>query len=198
MRDAFKKMCRALGAVVDQARWSWRFGQFGFRSRMAIPALLTNSARVRIGKRVSIRKGARIEVVRDGASIEIGDGTSIQFDFHCGAAESVIIGSDVLIAGRVYISDHDHVFNLRDCPPRGCRDLVASPVIIEDGVWLGEGAVVLKGVRVGRRSVVGANAVVTRNVPSGCVVGGVPAKVIKRIDFIDYTPNRRMDISESR
>lgn len=156
---------------------------------MGSPALLTNSHRVRIGDGVSIRKGARIEVVGECGLIEIGDGTSIQFDFHCGAAESVIIGRDVLIAGRVYISDHDHVFDIRDSPPRRCRDLVASPVVIEDGVWLGEGAVVLKGVRIGRRSVVGANAVVTRDVPSECVVGGVPARVLKRIEFKDSCNN---------
>jgi acetyltransferase-like isoleucine patch superfamily enzyme len=147
--------------------------------------LLTNARRVRIGKGVSIRRGSRIEVVRDGGAIVIGDGTSIQFDFHCGAANQVVIGKDVLIAGRVYISDHDHVFDHRDLPPRLCRDLVSSPVVIEDGVWLGEGCVVLKGVRIGRRSVVGANAVVTKSVPEGCVVCGVPAKIVRWISIDD-------------
>jgi acetyltransferase-like isoleucine patch superfamily enzyme len=140
---------------------------------------------VRIGKGVSIRQGSRIEVVSDGGAIEIGDGTSIQFNFHCGAANQVIIGKDVLIAGNVYISDHDHVFDHRELPPRLCRELVSSPVIIEDGVWLGEGCVVLKGVIIGRRSVVGANAVVTKSVPAGCVVCGVPAKIVRRISIDD-------------
>jgi acetyltransferase-like isoleucine patch superfamily enzyme len=186
MSNLLKIAWRAMGVVMHQARWSWRFGRFGFRSRLATPALLTNSGKVRIGKRVSIRKGARIEVVREGGLIEIGDGTSVQFDFHCGAAESVIIGRDVLIAGRVYISDHDHVFDRQDCPPRCCRDLIVSPVVIEDGAWLGEGCVVLKGVKVGRRSVVGANAVVTRNVPAGCVVCGAPARVVRQIELKDF------------
>ena len=86
-------------------------------------------------------------------------------------------------------SDHDHVFDRLDCAPRRCGDLVASPVVIEDGAWLGQGSVVLKGVRIGRRSVVGANAVVTRNVPPGCVVCGVPASVVRQIDFKDFTKN---------
>lgn len=180
-----QRLWRGIGAVINYARWSWRFGRFGFRSRISSPALLTNSSRVRIGKGVSIRKGSRIEVVSDNGSIEIGDGTSIQFDFHCGAANRVVIGKDVLIAGKVYISDHDHVFDHRDLPPRLCRDLVSSPVIIEDGVWLGEGCVVLKGVRIGWRSVVGANAVVTKSVPEGCVVCGVPAKIVRRISIHD-------------
>ena len=185
MSHQCRRWWRGIGAVAHYARWSWRFGGFGFRSRISTPALLTNTSRVWIGKDVSIRKGSRIEVVRDGAAIEIGDGTSIQFDFHCGAANKVIIGRDVLIAGRVYISDHDHVFDHFELPPRLCRDLVSSPVIIEDGVWLGEGCVVLKGVRIGRRSVVGANAVVTKSVPDGCVVCGVPAKIVRRISIDD-------------
>ena len=121
----------------------------------------------------------------DAGVIEIGDGTSIHFDFHCGASNQVIIGKDVLIAGKVYISDHDHVFDHRELPPRLCRELISSPVIIEDGVWLGEGCVVLKGVSIGRRSVVGANAVVTKSVPEGCVVCGVPAKIVRRISIDD-------------
>ena len=185
MSSRSQRLRRGIGAVLNYARWSWRFGGFGFRSRISSPALLTNSSRVRIGKGVCIRKGSRIEVVSDDGVIEIGDGTSIHFDFHCGASNQVIIGKDVLIAGKVYISDHDHVFDHRELPPRLCRELVSSPVIIEDGVWLGEGCVVLKGVSIGRRSVVGANAVVTKSVPEGCVVCGVPAKIVRRISIDD-------------
>ena len=185
MSISCQRLQRGIGAVLNYARWSWRFGKFGFRSRISSPALLTNSSRVRIGKGVSIRKGSRIEVVSDDGVIEIGDGTSIHFDFHCGASNQVIIGKDVLIAGKVYISDHDHVFDHRELPPLLCRELVSSPVIIEDGVWLGEGCVVLKGVSIGRRSVVGANAVVTKSVPAGCVVCGVPAKIVRRISIDD-------------
>jgi len=58
----------------------------------------------------------------------------------------------------------------------------APVVIIEDGVWLGEGCVILKGVTVAERAVVGANAVVTKDVPPFTVVGGVPAHVIHKID----------------
>lgn len=115
--------------------------------------------------------------------IEIGDNTVIHLNFHCGAADSVKIGRDVLIAGNVYITDHDHVFDHSGRPARWEEGLISKPVVIEDGVWLGEGCVILKGVTVGKRSVVGANAVVTRDVPPGTVVGGIPAKVIKIINF---------------
>jgi len=147
--------------------------------------MLTNPKAISVGKRVQIRKGARLEAVGswDGQKpkITIGDGTLIHLYFHCGAAESVIIGKNVLIAGRVYISDHDHEFVHPDLPPSQCRGLTKEPVVIEDGAWLGQGCVILKGVTVGERAVVGANAVVTKDVEPFTVVGGVPAKFIKKI-----------------
>lgn len=174
-------------ALFHYLRWSWRFGSYGFRSRIVAPDMLSNPGSIMIGSRVSIWKGARIEAVhQDGGChprIEIGDNTSIQMYFHCGAAESVKIGRNVLIAGRVYITDHDHVFDDPVLSARENKDLVTKPVLIEDGAWLGEGCVILKGVTVGRRAVVGANAVVTRDVPAGAVVGGIPARIIRTIDI---------------
>jgi acetyltransferase-like isoleucine patch superfamily enzyme len=134
---------------------------------------------------VLIRKGARLEAVGpegDGApKLIIGDGTAIQFYFHCGAAQSVKIGRNVLMGGRVYITDHDHSFDEADLSARESPRLKTAPVEIGDGAFLGEGCAILKGVRVGKRAVVAANAVVTRDVPDFTVVAGVPAQVIKRI-----------------
>ena len=52
-------------------------------------------------------------------------------------------------------------------------------MIIEDNVWIGEGVVIMPNVRIGRNAIVGANAVVTKDVPADCVVGGIPARVIR-------------------
>ncbi|MBP7051864.1 MAG: acyltransferase [Phycisphaerae bacterium] len=166
--------------------YRWRFGHFGRRTVLDRPDLLTNPRAIHIGRCVEIRKGSRLEAVGpwDGKTpkLVIGDGTVIHLYFHCGAAQSVTIGRDVLIAGRVYISDHDHVFDDPVLPARRASGLRSAPVVIEDGVWLGEGCVILKGVRVGQRAVVGANAVVTKDVPPFTIVGGVPARVIRKID----------------
>jgi acetyltransferase-like isoleucine patch superfamily enzyme len=67
---------------------------------------------------------------------------------------------------------------------------VTKPVVIGDGAWLGEGCVILKGVKVGQRAVIGANAVVTKDVPSFAIVGGIPARVIRIIDLSEPTTNR--------
>jgi acetyltransferase-like isoleucine patch superfamily enzyme len=171
--------------------YSWRFYSWGRKSTLSHPDLLFNPGRISIGNNVEIRKGARLETrarldtrgeKANSPKIEIGDGTSIHFYFHCGAFQSVKIGKNVLIAGRVYITDHDHVFSDPNTPPRHAAWEV-KPVIIEDEVWIGEGAVILKGVRVGKRAVIGANAVVTKDVPPYTVVGGVPAKVLKSIEI---------------
>lgn len=185
-QNLFHRFINAVTALYHYLKWSCRFGSFGFRSRLVKPDMLTGTKAIHIGHKVHIRKGARLEAVGhwDGRTpkIRIGDHTSIHLYFHCGAAESVRIGRNVLIAGRVYISDHDHVFDHPDLPP-GRAGLKTAPVVIEDEVWIGEGAVILKGVTVGKRAVIGANAVVTKDVAPYTVVGGIPARVIKKIEI---------------
>ena len=147
--------------------------------------MLTNSRAISIGKNVMILKGARLEAVGKIDSgrpkIIIGDDTAINMYFHCGASVNVTIGKNVLIAGRVYITDHDHVFDDPELPARNSRK--SEPVVIEDGVWLGEGCAILKGVTVGKRAVVGSNSVVTKDVPPLTVVGGIPARIIRQIEL---------------
>lgn len=181
-----RHLIRHVIIVSHYLYWSYRFYSFGWHSRVYHCDMLTNPKAISIGKNVTILKHARLEAVDpwDGREpkICIGDGTSAQFYFHCGAAKSVTIGKNVLISGNVYITDHDHVFSDPNYPPRLSNELNVKPVVIEDGVWLGEGCSVLKGVTIGLRSVVGANAVVTKDVPPFTVVGGVPARVIRKID----------------
>ena len=179
-----KKLGRLILYIYNIFRWKPKFGLFGWKSTIAKPDLLYQTDAISIGKGVSIRKGARLETIGSWNGKEpkmvIGDGCSIHLYFHCGAAQSVTIGRNVLIASRVYISDHDHEFDNPELPPIKAG-LIVSPVVIEDEVWVGEGAVILKGVTVGKRAVIGSNAVVTKDVPPFSVAGGVPAKILRRI-----------------
>ena len=102
------------------------------------------------------------------------------YRFQCNAAQSVQIGQNVLIASNVSITDSDHVVE-PVMPTARNPKLVTRPVRIEDNCWLGQNVVVLKGVTVGRNSIVGASSVVTRSVPPRSVVAGNPARVIKRL-----------------
>jgi lipopolysaccharide O-acetyltransferase len=121
--------------------------------------------------------------------IEIGDNVEINDYVHIGAIDSVKIGNNVLIASKVYITDHDHGSYGRqgrhDSPLSAPRDRALSfaPVAIEDNVWIGEFVSVLQGVTIGKGSIVGAMSVVTRDIPPNCIAVGAPAKVIKRYSF---------------
>lgn len=186
-----KSYCRRgwnlLTAIAHQIRWRWRLYHFGWRSRLGTCAMLTCPKAISIAKRVTIRRGARLEAIGktrgNHPKITIGEGTSAQFSFHCAAAQLVSIGKNVLIAGNVYITDHDHILDHPELPAIKCNAVRSIPVTIEDGVWLGEGCVILKGVTIGRRAVIGANAVVAKDIPSFSIAVGIPARVIRTIDI---------------
>ena len=111
--------------------------------------------------------------------VVIGDHTRI--GLHNTIIGPVTIGSHVNLAQNITVTALNHNFDdaTRRIDQQGVSTL---PVTIADDVWIGAGAVVLPGVTIGRHSVVAAGAVVTRDVPDGCVVGGVPAKIIKHIN----------------
>jgi acetyltransferase-like isoleucine patch superfamily enzyme len=115
--------------------------------------------------------------VGEGASLSIGDGVFINSGTGISAQTKITIGSNVRIGGLVSILDSDfHGLEQRDCPPP------PEPVHIEDDVWIATKATILKGVTIGQGAVVAANAVVTRDVEPYTLVGGVPARLIRRLN----------------
>ena len=115
-------------------------------------------------------------------SIHIGSNCCIGEHCHITACHSITIGDNLLTGRYVYISDNAHgeaMASLLETPPVLRPLHVKGPVVIGNNVWIGESARILSGVTIGDGAIIGANAVVTHDVPSGAVVGGVPAKVIK-------------------
>lgn len=114
--------------------------------------------------------------------VEIGERTSIGCNAVLGAGGGIRIGNNVLIGQSVNLHSENHVF---DDPTRLIREQGVSyqGIVIEDDVWIGSQAVILNGVTIGRGSVIGAGAVVTRSVPPMTIVIGVPARVIRRRDY---------------
>ena len=160
------------------------FGEIGRSTVISQADQILNPERIFIGEHVYIAHGARLDAwLGFGGQtyigeIHIGDFTSIQPYIHLAAAAPLFIGHDVLIASHVYITDHDHQFLIPDLHV-GYQPLTVAPVRIGNYVWIGENVVILKGVTVGDNAVLGANSVVTQNVPPYAVVGGAPARIIK-------------------
>lgn len=94
-----------------------------------------------------------------------------------GCNESIIIGEDVMIAQCVTIRDTDHNFSDHTIP-MSKQGISTAPVLIEDNVWIGHGAIILKGVTIGSGSIVAAGAVVNSDIPPNTIVGGIPARKI--------------------
>ena len=114
-----------------------------------------------------------------GKNIHLGDHVFLNVLCTILDCNKVSIGNHVMIGPNVQIYTAAH---LLQAEPRNQGWEVAKPVVIEDNVWLGGGSILLPGVRVGRNSVVGAGAVVSRDVPASTVVAGNPARVIREIE----------------
>jgi acetyltransferase-like isoleucine patch superfamily enzyme len=139
---------------------------------------------VSIGKNSVINAWEKYENETYNPLIIIGNNTLIGDECHISAINKIIIGENVLIGKRVSIIDNSHgnssTIELLTTPSK--RKLsTKGPIIIAENVWIGDKVSILSGVTIGSNSIIGANAVVTKDVPSNSVFGGIPAKLIKTI-----------------
>lgn len=148
----------------------WHVHLFGAPIRLGAFATVIGAPDARV--RLSVWPG---ETPGDG--IDIGDYALICPGVRISAAAGIRIGQACMLARGVYVTDADW---------HGLYDRLAlgtpAPVTVADNVWIGDGAIVCKGVTIGANSVVGAGAVVTREVPADCVVAGNPARVVRHLD----------------
>ena len=153
------------------------------------PITIRGKKWIDFGKNLTTGRRCRIEVngVFDRPALVFGENVNIGDDVRIAAAESIKIGNDVLVGSKVLIIDNSHgVYkgDEQDSPdvPPNKRAIYTAPVVIEDNVWIGEGAVIQMGVSVGYGSIIGSNSVVTNDVPPKTIAAGVPARIIKRFD----------------
>jgi acetyltransferase-like isoleucine patch superfamily enzyme len=109
--------------------------------------------------------------------IHIGLGTYINRNTMLDATELVEIGRDCAIGPGCYLTDHDHGMD-PSLPPLG-QPMISAPTRLGNEVWLGAHVIVLKGVTIGARAVVGAGSVVTKDIPADAVAIGAPARVVR-------------------
>jgi len=115
-------------------------------------------------------------------SLEIARGTYIGRFATISCANRIVIEEDVLISDRVFITDVYHGFQDTTLPVSSQPLYSPGPVEIGSGTWLGIGVSVMPNVKIGKHCVIGANAVVTHDIPDYHVAAGVPARIIRRID----------------
>lgn len=149
---------------------------------------------ITVGEQLSIGRYAWIEaVVRSGVQtyrpmIKLGTGFHASERLHISSISRVEIGDHCLFGSGVYISDHNHGSYKGDeqshpSEPPVERKLVShGPVVIGSNVWIGDNVTIVGPVRIGDGVVVGANSVVTRDVPDNVIVAGVPATIIKQFN----------------
>lgn len=153
--------------------------------------IVVNPQYIEIGEGFSSLYNLRLEAWDSYASqrflpeLSIGNNVSINTDVHIGCINKVQIGNNVLMASRIYISDHSHgdMNNVDLAIPPAKRELFSrGPVIIEDNVWIGEGVAILPDVRIGENSIIGANSVVTKSFPRNSILAGNPARLVRMIN----------------
>lgn len=168
-------------------------GSFGNNSRIHYPCKLWGGGpkRIAIGNNTTIQShcilGCWVRYAGDdfAPSIIIGDNCNIGEHTHISAIKKIKIGDGLLTGRYVYIGDNSHgELSLEDAiiPPINRKLVSKGEVVIGNNVWIGDKATILSGVHIGDNVIVAANAVVTKEVPSNCVVAGVPANIIKKLE----------------
>jgi acetyltransferase-like isoleucine patch superfamily enzyme len=137
---------------------------------------IVQCADLEIGDRFQIWSAHRQTLVSGTGRIRIGNGVFINAGVVVYSEVAITIGNDVALANEAYIMDTSS-HGIEGGDPK------ASAVVIGDGTWVGARAIVLPGVTIGRRVVVGAGAVVTRDVPDDVLVAGNPAEVVRKLTY---------------
>jgi acetyltransferase-like isoleucine patch superfamily enzyme len=162
---------------------AWGKGsKIGRGAKLVSPHLIDVGAGVVIGEQVWLN--AKDDRGDGKSTLIFGNGTYVGRFVQINAWRSVVIGEEVMIADRVFISDADHNFTASDVPIKKQGDSFRGAVTLRNGCWIGIGAVILPGVTIGHNSVIAANSVVTEDVPDRSVAGGIPARVIKSLDEV--------------
>ncbi|GAA2313603.1 acyltransferase [Streptomyces violaceusniger] len=175
------------GAVTAERPGPYRFGRIGVGTRLAFPQgtlfgepWIELGEHCVIGEQVTLTAGMMPGVdLGPEPVLRIGNGVVLGRGSHVIASVRVEFGDDVFCGPYVYVTSDNHSYDDPD-QPIGRQWPRSAPVHIGPGSWLGAGAVILPGARLGRNVVVAAGAVVRGEVPDHAVVAGAPARVIRR------------------
>jgi acetyltransferase-like isoleucine patch superfamily enzyme len=161
--------------------------------RIESPRKISNPENIRFGNGVYIGPSSVIAANTGGnfgssgfvsynPSITIGDRVFATSNLEIYCCKEITIENDVMLAANVFIYDHSHGYETANVPYKDQPMTKIESVRICKGVWIGKNSVILSGITVGEYSIIGANSVVTTNIPARCIAVGSPAKPIKKWD----------------
>lgn len=186
----FHNLFLSISRIIYSSWISPEFKYFGKNSRILSMRSLVGGEFISIGDNTLIGTQAVITawgthgVYKFCPSINIGNNVSIGNDCHITSINNILICDNVLMGMKVTITDNSHGSNKFEeliIAPVNRKLYSSGPIIIEEGVWIGDKVTILPNTRIGKNSIIGANAVVTGDIPSNSIAVGIPAKVIKTI-----------------
>lgn len=150
-------------------------------------SLIKNSNQINFGVKVRIGNQVRIQFYKKDAVLNLKDGVYMgnRNTFLLGG--NISIGENTLLASDITIVSENHGNDPESALPYGKQDLICKDVNIGSGSWIGEKVIILPGISIGDKTIIGAGSVVTKNIPDYCIAVGNPAKIIKKYDFNSHT-----------
>ena len=189
MINFIQSITQKIQKIIFILFYSSSFKKFGKKSTLSFPFRVNGAKYISIGKKVHVNEGAWIlalKINEKNPIINIGEGTYIGRFTHIVGVSDVKICDNVLISDNVYISDNLHDYKDVKMPIKSQEILEKGPVEIGENTWLGENVCVV-GASVGIHCVIGANSVVTKDIPDYSIAVGSPAKVIKKFNSTTKT-----------
>lgn len=162
------------------------FAHIGDKTIIYSPQKIVNPQNISVGNNVTIERNSTLysvgayQGINHQGKIFVGNNVYINYGFNATAANSIIIENDVLCAFNVSIFDFDHGYEDINKNINHTNLKVKGPIVIGEKSWIGMNVSILGSVNIGRHCIIGANSVVTRDIPDYCVVSGNPARVIKQ------------------
>jgi acetyltransferase-like isoleucine patch superfamily enzyme len=167
----------------NRARIHWEFARRGAFCRWPVRGNVLEmfgEGRLVVGEHVLLEPGVWLTAVAPGR-ITIGEGSILNLGVQIAALDRVEIGPHCMLANGCFVSDANHRYDDPDRPVPWQGFTSKGPTILGDNVWCGANVVITSGVTVGARSVIGANSVVTSDVPPMSIAAGAPARVLRRV-----------------